>query len=98
MELDKLREEIDRIDRELLSLFCRRMEVVAQVGQYKKERGLPDVYKRQGDSATAPARGGNRPPCAMARDKRRCPPPRGRCAPLFPPLGADCAAPSLLLW
>ncbi|MCQ4950829.1 chorismate mutase, partial [Bittarella massiliensis (ex Durand et al. 2017)] len=50
MELDKLREEIDQIDRELLSLFCRRMEVVAQVGQYKKERGLPVLNQGREDA------------------------------------------------
>ena len=56
MELDKLREEIDRIDRELLSLFCRRMEVVAQVGQYKKERGLPVLNQGREDAILARAR------------------------------------------
>ena len=56
MELDKLREEIDQIDRELLSLFCRRMEVVAQVGQYKKERGLPVLNQGREDAILARAR------------------------------------------
>ena len=56
MELDKLREEIDQIDRELLSLFCRRMAVVAQVGQYKKERGLPVLNQGREDAILARAR------------------------------------------
>lgn len=40
-ELQQYREEIDRIDRELVELFCQRMAVTGQVGQYKLERGLP---------------------------------------------------------
>ena len=41
MELNKLREEIDTIDRELVSLFLKRMNVAAGVAAYKKEKGLP---------------------------------------------------------
>ena len=43
MELDinKLREEINEIDREMVELFKKRMNVAASVAQYKKERGLP---------------------------------------------------------
>ena len=33
--------EIDKIDDELLRLFCARMELSAQVADYKRERGLP---------------------------------------------------------
>lgn len=40
-ELEKLRGEIDSIDRQLVELFRQRMAVTAQVGQYKLERGLP---------------------------------------------------------
>lgn len=40
-ELEKLRGEIDGIDRQLVELFRQRMAVTAQVGQYKLERGLP---------------------------------------------------------
>lgn len=39
--LDHLREEIDRIDSQLVELFRRRMEITAQVGEYKLEHGLP---------------------------------------------------------
>lgn len=41
MEMNELRAEIDGIDRELVELFRRRMEVSKKIGTYKKERGLP---------------------------------------------------------
>ena len=43
MELDinKLREEINEIDAEMVELFKKRMAVAASVAEYKKERGLP---------------------------------------------------------
>lgn len=40
-KLSKAREEINRIDKEMAELFCRRMEAVKTVAEYKKERGLP---------------------------------------------------------
>lgn len=40
-ELDTLREQIDQIDRQLVELFCRRMEVTQAVGEYKQARQLP---------------------------------------------------------
>ena len=40
-ELQELRREIDGIDRELVELFRRRMDVTARVGEYKRERGIP---------------------------------------------------------
>ncbi len=41
MDLKELRGQIDEIDDALVELFCRRMDVAAQVAQYKKEHGLP---------------------------------------------------------
>lgn len=41
MDIQELRGQIDKIDDELVALFLRRMEVSAQIGAYKKERGLP---------------------------------------------------------
>ena len=41
MELQQLRQQIDAIDKELIRLFCQRMEVSRQIGAYKKERDLP---------------------------------------------------------
>ena len=35
MDLEKIREQIDEIDAQLLELFCRRMEVVKGVAEYK---------------------------------------------------------------
>ena len=42
--MDKLelsRQEIDRIDREMAALFCRRMEAVRDIASYKRSHGLP---------------------------------------------------------
>lgn len=41
MNLDKCRQEIDTIDRELACLFEKRMKVVGNVALYKKENDLP---------------------------------------------------------
>lgn len=41
MDITKLREEIDNIDKELVSLFVKRMGVAAEVASYKKETGKP---------------------------------------------------------
>ena len=41
MDLTALRREIDSIDDELIRLFVKRMDVCAQVAEYKKANGLP---------------------------------------------------------
>lgn len=41
MNLEELRQEIDRIDDEMVRLFGTRMEVAAQIADYKKEHDLP---------------------------------------------------------
>ena len=41
MDLTELRQQIDGIDDALVKLFCRRMDLCAQVANYKKEKGLP---------------------------------------------------------
>ena len=41
MDLNELRKNIDEIDRELVDLFCRRMNVSAEVAEYKRESGMP---------------------------------------------------------
>ena len=41
MDLKELRNEIDRIDDQLVQLFAQRMEVSARIADYKKENGLP---------------------------------------------------------
>ena len=45
MELDALRREIDNVDKELIALFTKRMDICAKIGDYKKENGLP-VYDK----------------------------------------------------
>ncbi len=44
-ELDTLRQEIDRIDREMVGLFERRMAVTEQVGEYKQKTGMAVLDK-----------------------------------------------------
>ena len=39
-ELQALRQEIDAVDRELVELFRRRMDVTRRVGEYKAARGM----------------------------------------------------------
>jgi len=43
MDIEKLRAEIDRLDREIVKLVCRRAEVVKKVGELKRERDA-EVY------------------------------------------------------
>ena len=40
MDLDTLRDEIDRIDEEITALFEKRMETVLNIARYKKENGI----------------------------------------------------------
>ena len=40
-DLDAIRAELDRIDDEMADLFARRMRLVADVADYKREKGLP---------------------------------------------------------
>lgn len=41
MDLKDYRQEINRLDEEILALFARRMAVAAAIGDYKKAHGLP---------------------------------------------------------
>lgn len=41
MKLSDYRQELDRIDRELVQLFLRRMEISGEIGAYKKNHQLP---------------------------------------------------------
>ena len=40
-DLQSLRAQIDQIDRQIAQLFCQRMAVTRQVGEYKAAHGLP---------------------------------------------------------
>ena len=40
-DLQSLRAKIDQIDRQIAQLFCQRMAVTRQVGEYKAAHGLP---------------------------------------------------------
>ena len=41
MDLEQLRQEIDKLDDEMVRLFGQRMEIAAQISDYKKENNLP---------------------------------------------------------
>ncbi len=43
MDINDLRNDIDKIDKELVALIGKRMETAAKIGQYKRENNLP-VY------------------------------------------------------
>lgn len=48
--LQQLRQQIDRVDTELLDLYNRRMEISREIGKYKKEHSMPVVQEsRYGD-------------------------------------------------
>ena len=41
MELSDYRQELDRLDRDLVQLFLRRMEISGEIGRYKNKKHLP---------------------------------------------------------
>ena len=41
MNLDELRMEIDKVDDQLIRLFAQRMDIAAQIAEYKKQHNLP---------------------------------------------------------
>lgn len=47
MELLELRNEIDKIDEQLIPLLLKRMDISKQVAQYKVERGLPVLNEKR---------------------------------------------------
>lgn len=49
-DLDELRRAIDAVDQKILKLLHERVRLVMQVGEYKRERGLP-VYDPERERA-----------------------------------------------
>ncbi len=41
LDLQEIRKELDAIDSQIIDLFSRRMRLVKDVAEYKKEHGLP---------------------------------------------------------
>lgn len=41
MDITQLRQEIDKVDQQLLQLFAQRMEISSQIADYKKEQNIP---------------------------------------------------------
>ena len=51
--LEELRQEIDRIDREMVKLFEERMQVVTEVSEVKQAAGLPVLDASREESVVA---------------------------------------------
>ena len=47
LNLEEIRKEISAINDEMLALFVRRMELSAQVAEYKKANGLPTLDRKR---------------------------------------------------
>lgn len=47
MELNELRKQIDKVDKQMAKLFEERMDIVKQIGNYKKEHNLPILDKER---------------------------------------------------
>ena len=47
MDLNQLRNDIDKLDKEILSAFEKRMDLCRQVALYKKENNLPIFRKAE---------------------------------------------------
>lgn len=47
--LQNLREQIDRVDTELVELYKRRMDIAREIGKYKKEHSMPVVQESRYD-------------------------------------------------
>jgi chorismate mutase len=47
MNLVELRKQIDEVDQQLLSALQRRMELVQQVGMFKKQNNLPPLDQKR---------------------------------------------------
>ena len=45
MNLEEIRDEINRVDEQLLPLFLRRMELSARAAAWKKENGAPVTFR-----------------------------------------------------
>ena len=54
MDLNELRQQIDAVDRDLIALLERRLDISAAIGAYKKAHGLP-VLDRSREAAKTEA-------------------------------------------
>lgn len=50
MELNELRSQIDAIDKQLIELFAKRMDVCESIAEYKRQNGL-EVYDQKRENA-----------------------------------------------
>ena len=79
MDIRELREQIDRIDSEIVRLYGERMETTRRIGQYKKAHNLPvsdtererEVLNRAGEAAGAENENGVRALFALLMSQSR---------------------------
>ena len=45
MDMTELREQIDEIDNQIIELFRKRMEIVGDVAEYKKNNNMPVFHR-----------------------------------------------------
>ena len=45
--LERLREQIDALDEELLNILAKRINVVREIGKYKKARSIPPLDEKR---------------------------------------------------
>lgn len=67
MDLEKMREEIDVIDDQLVDLFSQRMAIAGRIAEYKKENGLPVLdadREKEAEQHIESRRGGNAGLCS----------------------------------
>lgn len=62
MGIEELRDRIDTIDDNLTELFLQRLQVSEEIGQYKRERGLPVLDKSRERAVLARRTAGLQPP------------------------------------
>ena len=62
MDLKEIRDQIDVIDDQLVQLFTRRMELAAQVAEYKRANGLPILNRGREREVLAKVSEGLAPP------------------------------------
>ena len=64
MDLNELRVEIDKVDRELVALLERRLDVAAAIADWKQSQGLPVLDKSRERAKIAAVRALCRPETA----------------------------------
>lgn len=70
VELSHLREQIDEVDKSLLDLLAKRLQLVAEVGEVKSQHGLP-IYVPEREASMLAARRQEAERMGIPRPNRR---------------------------